>query len=278
MRKKSKFIKKLSKLYPQLKLELQQADIELSVEDFLAKALFFSTLISVLSFFLFIFLIKMYSTLDLKNFLLAILFSVIFWLLSWFYHTLYPKLKIARKVKEIERTLPLVLRHMLIKVRSGIPLYEVMVSISNKDYGYISKEFKKCVSEMNAGIPQTEALENMALRNPSMTFRRVIWQIANSLRSGVDISTILFNIHENALREQRAQLRKYGSELSPLSLVYMILFVVIPPLFTALLSILTSITKISVPTFVFYLIVIFLVFAQIIFLGAIKGRRPNIEV
>jgi len=278
MRRESKFIRKLSRFYPQLKVELQQADMEISVEDFLSKAFLFSTMLSILSFFLLIFLLIMYSTFNLRNFLFALLFSIIFWFLSWFYHTFYPKLKIARKVKDIEQWLPLVLRHMLIKVRSGIPLYDVMVSIANKDYGYISKEFKKCISEMNAGIPQTEALENMALRNPSMAFRRVVWQIANSLRSGVDISTILFSIHENVLREQRTQLRKYGSELTPLSLIYMVLFVVIPPLLAALLSILSTITKINVPQFIFYIVIIFLFFAQIIFIGAIKGRRPRLMV
>lgn len=268
----------LAKFYPHLKIELEQADIDLEPVDFLERAITFSLLTASLGFSFLFFLLFITRTMNLTTLFLSMCFSILFFFLSFLYHTFYPKLRIARKVRDLERWLPIALRHMLVKVRSGIPLYDAMVGVANKDYGYVSKEFKKCIAEMSAGVPHVEALENMALRNPSTSFRRIIWQIANSLRSGVDIGTILLNIHDNILREQRAALRKYGSELSPFSLIYLILFVVIPALLTALLSIITTLTPLPIPPQFFYIFLILLIVFQFFFMGAIKGRRPYTEV
>ncbi|MCW1301161.1 MAG: type II secretion system F family protein [Candidatus Nanoarchaeia archaeon] len=268
----------LVKFYPHLKIELEQADIELEPIDFLERALTFSLLIAFLGFSLLFFLLFLARMINPITILLSLCFSSLFFLLSFIYHTFYPKLRIARKVRDVERWLPIALRHMLVKVRSGIPLYEAMVGVANKDYGYVSKEFKRCIAEMSAGVSHVEALENMALRNPSTSFRRIIWQMANSLRSGVDIGTILLNIHDNILREQRAALRRYGSELSPFSLIYLILFVVIPALLTALLSIITTLTPIPISPQFFFIFLVLLIIFQFFFIGAIKGRRPYTEV
>ncbi|MFB6217407.1 MAG: type II secretion system F family protein, partial [Candidatus Aenigmatarchaeota archaeon] len=102
----------------------------------------------------------------------------------------YPKIRAKKISRTLEKDLPYALRHMLIEVRSGISLYESMVSVS-EGYGEASEEFNRIVKDINGGKPQIEALEDSIVRNPSQQYRRAMWQMINALKSGTDISNTL---------------------------------------------------------------------------------------
>ena len=95
----------------------------------------------------------------------------------------YPSYLVRKRVIEIEKNFLYALRHMLIQVKGGTPVFNSMVSVSEAGYGEISNEFLRVVREINSGKSMTDTLGEMALRNPSIYLRRMIWQMVNALRT-----------------------------------------------------------------------------------------------
>lgn len=268
---------RLLKIFPGLNVRLNQADVEISPREYLAIAFFalwfWTTIIFVLllTFSLFIILPA--------NFVYILTAApLIIGFLAFFYIVQYPMLIISRKIRDLDRYLLFALRHMQVQIKSGIPLFDGLVSISKGDYGLISEEFKKCVKKISTGMSETNALEELIFKNPSMYFRRVIWQITNAVRTGADLSDTLNAIVENLANEQKVAIRKYGSQLNPLSMMYMMLAVILPSLGITFLVLLSTFSGFTVSEIIFWFILIILIVFQFSFVGLVKSRRPTIEL
>jgi len=213
-----------------------------------------------------------------KFYIIALVVITPLTLFVFLQQTLYPKLFSARTVKDIERNILPALRAILIHLSSGVSLYEVLVSISNGPYGELALEFKTVVKKINAGTPAVDALEESASKNPSLYYRRAIWQIVNGLKAGGDITLILKEIIDGLSKEQIIQIENYGSQLNPLAMFYMLIAVVIPSLAITLLVVLSSFLSSSgfIMKLMFFGLYIVILFFQIMFLGLIKTRRPNL--
>lgn len=268
---------RLSKILPNFDVTLDQAEMNISSREYLAVAFFsfwFWTLIILsISFLFFSFL-----NLQVNYILTASITSLSIGFLSFIYIVLYPQLIISRKRKELEKNLLFALRHLLIQVKSGVPLFDGLVSVSKGDYGLISKEFKKCTERISTGTSETAALEEMVFKNPSLHFRRVIWQITNALRSGADLGNTLDAIVYNLSEEQKVAIRKYGSQLNPLAMLYMLLGVIVPSLGITFLILLSSFSGFLITDTLLYGLLGFLALFQFFFMGIIKNRRPAIEL
>ena len=194
------------------------------------------------------------------------------------YLTFYPKSIVNRRVKYLERNLLFALRSLLIQIRSGVPVFNAMVSIAIGNYGPISLEFKNVVDKVSAGKPVIDVLEELAIRNPSVYFRRAMWQIINSMKSGSDLGQNIEDLISSLAKEQLVEIRRYKSILNPLAMMYMMVAVIVPSLSITLLIILSSFPGMEAigREQTFWIILIFLVFMQFIFLGIIKSRRPNL--
>ncbi len=265
----------LRKFFPSLELELRQSEFDISSREWLSIAVYcfvnyFALLFSVML------LVSILSKIVLfRAIVVSFATGITVALAVFFYLVFYPRLHINRKIKEIEKNLASALRHMLIQVRSGMPLYNSMVSVSRKNYGLISEEFSKAIKEMNTGKSEIEALEELTRRTPSLHFRRVMWQIINALKTGADIGSTIKEVVDTIVAEQRADIKKYGSELNPIALFYMLMVVIFPTLGIVFLIILSSFIG---ATFnienVLIGILVYLVFIQFMFIGMIKTKRP----
>ncbi|MFB6166864.1 MAG: type II secretion system F family protein [Candidatus Nanohaloarchaea archaeon] len=187
-----------------------------------------------------------------------------------------PEIKAKRRVRELEKDLPYALRHILIEVEAGVSLYEAMVSVSS-GYGAVSDEFNRVVKDMNAGVSQIDALENAIVRNPSMQFRRALWQMVNALKSGSDVSATLDSLVDAIVEKQMLQVQKYGKELNPYTLMYLMVAVVIPSLGVTFLMVLSVFTGSSISRGIFYAILFGLVIFQGVFINIVKSKRPDVK-
>jgi Flp pilus assembly protein TadB len=152
------------------------------------------------------------------------------------------------------------------------------VSISTGKYGQISKEFGVVVSEVKAGKPLIQALEDLAMKNPSPHFQRVIWQVANTIKAGGNLAENLNDITRTISRDQVNSIRTYGGRLSPLSMAYMMSAVIAPSLGTTVLITLSSLPGMSANfnEGTFWWILIITIILQIQFAMIIKSVRPNL--
>ncbi len=204
--------------------------------------------------------------------------SLIFSLFVFARQMTYPKMYSSRKAKRIEKNLISVLQDMLVQLSSGVPIYKILINLSATDYGEASDEFKVAVNEINSGISQIDALENLIKKNKSEYFKRVLWQISNGLRSGSDMDIVLEDSIDNLNKEQGIQIQNYGNKLNPLIVFYMLVAVIIPSLSITFLIILSSMIGISseIVILLFLGLGVFIILIQVMFLGLVKTRRPSL--
>lgn len=266
---------RLVKLNPFLAQRLIQAEINLKDREYLAIAIFSSIFWFFLIFSLFIIL----GLIAGKNLLLlSFVFSLLIAVVVFNYISFYPSLLLSRKDRDIEKNLLFAIRHLFIQIKSGVSIFDSLVSVSKGNYGSVSEEFEKCVKEIATGKEETQALEELAFRVPNVGFKRVIWQIVNSLRAGGDVGNTLNIIAQNLSEEQKVKIRKYGSQLSPLALMYLMLTVILPTLGITFLIIFSTFAGMQVPETVFFLILFVVVVFQVMLIGMVKSRRPSVEV
>jgi len=204
--------------------------------------------------------------------------ALIFSIFILFNQINYPNVYVNKKVRDTEKNLMAAMQDVLVQLNSGIPIFEILTNIAFGDYGAVSTEFKKAVKEMNSGKPQIQAIDDLAEKNKSIYFRRVLWQISNGMRSGSDMSMVIKEGINSLSKEQAIQIQSYGSRLSPMIMFYMLIAVIIPVLAITFLTVIASMLGIAGDTLklVFGAVLLFVMFMQILFLGAIGTRRPSL--
>lgn len=186
----------------------------------------------------------------------------------------FTKMSTSNKGKEIEKDVLYAARDMIISMRSGLPLYNAIATVS-QGYGDASQEFGKIIEYAQLGMPIEEAIETVSQRSGSKTFKRIMLQASMSIKAGVDIVGTLQEEINEASQERTIELRRYGQRLNALAMFYMLFGVIFPSMGIAVASILTtfiSIFTINNTTLIFVLFGIF--FLQFIFLNLIKASRP----
>ena len=265
---------KLSRAFPSLKLELYMADIPLTAVEYLSLAILSGGFYFFLIFGLIFFLGAALATADL---LLAFSVSILFSVFVFGQILIYPKFIVSKKTREIESSLLPALYHMMIEVKSGVPLFNVLIGVS-EGYGVVSAEFRKIVSRINAGISETEALDAASEKNPSLHFRRAILQITNSMKAGGSISSAIESIVDNLTKDQLINVKKYSQELNPFTMMYMLIAVILPTLGLTFLIVLSSFSGASISKIIFPIILFGLAAFQFFFMGFIKTKRPSTGV
>jgi len=263
------------KISPSLEVHLNQAGIDISGRDYLSIALFSATFMFLMMYMIFV--VITFKVVSLNIALMSSLaIGVLFFFVTIFYIKAYPRLIVKKRMFDIERNILYALRHMCVQVTSGVSLFEALASVANGNYGQVSNEFKSAIKLINTGVPIEKALEDMTFRNPSVYFRRAMWQVTNGIKSGSDIGGILRSIIDYISAEQKIVIRRYGSQLNPLTVAYMMVAVIIPSLGVTFLMVLSSFAKIPITESIFWGIIGFVTVFQFMFLGILKSKRPNL--
>ncbi len=278
LKKRARFFLSRIKYKKKSKLgdNLESSNVEITREEYLAICLrgFVSSFIALLIVFF-----TMLALLGVRLFYLygpglALLFS----LFVFFSQLVYPQIYVSRRQKNIEKNLISALQDMVVQLNSGIPLFSVLVNISDSDYDELSVEMKKAVRRINAGEPESEVLDDLGKKNPSMFFQRTLWQISNGMKAGSNIAVVIKDSIKSLNEEQLIQIQIYGNKLNPLIVFYMLVAVIIPALSITFLTIIASMVGLpkSMVTLLFIGLFVFVVLIQIMFLGILKSRRPSL--
>jgi pilus assembly protein TadC len=269
----------LSHMFPHMKAAVEQSGVReeynVTSRDYLAFCFFvgfimFAGLGGVLTL--------IFTLGKAKNPTIGLIIGGVFGLMFFLYLMMYPRSIVNRRVKYLDRNLLFALRSLLIQIRSGVPIFNAMASIAMGSYGSIADEFKMVVEKVNAGQAMVDVLEELAVRNPSIYFRRALWQLVNSLKSGSDVGQNLEDVIRSLSKEQLVEIRRYKSILNPLAMMYMMVAVIVPSLGITMLIILSSFPNMDVlgNEMIFWGLLTGIIFMQFIFLGLIKSKRPNL--
>ena len=145
-------------------------------------------------------------------------------------------------------------------------------------YKAVGAYFREIIEKVKIGTSLEQAVNEAVELVPSDPLRKILWQVANSLRTGSNVSRPLENVVETIIREQKIETNEYGRKLNPLAMFYMMMAIIVPSLGTTMLTIISIFAglRISMP----FLIAIVVVngFIQFMFVAIISSSRPAVEL
>ena len=266
------FFQIIARRLPNLKHSLKKAGMNYKPEDFIKRTFlsaFYMTTGLVVSLALIL------AKFDVLKGIMVIFIPIIFFIL-FSYLLKLPDVKISKKEKGISKEIVFAGRHLIIELESGVPLYNALINIS-KNYEVIGKYFKEIVNKVNLGTSMEDALTEAIEYIPSDNFRRLLWQILNSIRTGSDVAKSLESVLEQIAREQIIEVNKYSKKLNPFAMFYMIIAVILPTLGVTMLIVLSSFIEVNISLTILLVIAFLLAFTQFMFFSMIKFSRPAIE-
>ncbi len=187
---------------------------------------------------------------------------------------LYPVKKARNSGKEIEKDVLFAARDMIIAMRSGMPLYNAIVTVST-GYGTASREFGKIVETVQLGTPIENAIDSVCLKTKSPTFNRIMLQSSTSIKAGADVIGALQEAIDEVSQERVIELRRYGQRLNALAMFYMLFGIIFPSMGIAVATIMTTfISIITINNTTLAMVFVGIVLLQFIFLNMIRSARP----
>jgi len=242
-------------------------------EQFVKKAAFASFYMTTFVVFL---LGALFLKLQVLMRVLYFIFPIIFVFLFLYFMKL-PEAKIMQKEREIDKEIVFAGRFLVIELESGVPLYNALINVI-KSYPTIGKAIKSIVENIDLGATMEEAINEAIELTPSEDFRKLLWQIMNSLKTGADVSSSLNAVVEQVTREQIIAVKEYGRKLNPLAMFYMMVAVIIPSLGVTMLIVLSSFLSFELGLSALLILAFFLGFIQFMFISLIKSSRPAVDI
>ena len=212
--------------------------------------------------------------------LMLLLLAPVLYLGAFIYSMSFPQVRASARAKKIDQEIVFAGRHMLIELKSGVPLFDAMLGVT-QDYGPVSEEFRKIIEKVALGVPFGIALQTVAENNSSQYFNRLMLQMANSLSSGADLANSLETTLEQISREQAIELKAYGQKLQPIVMFFMIFGIIMPSLGVAFLIIMISFVggaSIEFGPTALIGIAVGVALLQFIFLSIVENSRPKFDI
>jgi flagellar protein FlaJ len=249
------------------------AHLKETPDEFINKNFKKSLLSSILFTILFFFVI---DKAKLSKFWLILIFIAIFFL---FFNFHFLKLKgiIRKREREINKEVLFAGRYLLIKLYAGRPLLNALVETSH-GYGVAAKYIKELVDDIETGNPIERALENAILYSPSEKFKKILFQINNALKLGIDVTKPLESVLEEITNEQEIEVKKYGRKLNTIVIFYMLMAIVMPSIGMTMFIVLASFINFQVTLREFFVVVFFIALLQFIFISMFKAIRPMVNI
>lgn len=259
---------------PLLKKQLRMAKMNATPEEHIKKSLK-----SAFTFGLFIFIMIFLITSRTNNpkIFLAVVAGIIVGKLMYSLSIKKVVLAIAKRGKEIDRDVLFAGRFLLIKLNSGKPLINAIEEASH-GFGATTDYFRDIMRNIEMGTPLEDALGEGSEYCPSPSLRKILFQITNALKIGVDVTNFLEAILDEIAEHQLLEIVKYGKKLSSLTMFYMLAAIIVPSLGMTMFIVVASMANLPLDMTAFSVIVFFLFILQFIFITLFKAARPNMDV
>jgi len=271
------FFKELADKDKELKRKLIMAKITLTPEKYIKKqfsnSLILGLMLLLTSFFFF-------SGLEMSG-TKVLLYSLGTGIITYF--TLFYILKhqvdvkIRKLEKDIDREVLFAGRFLLVKLNSGTPLITALSQAAHS-YGVASHYFEEIVRDIDVGTPLEQALDNARRYSPSKKFRRILSQIADALKIGVDVTQFLESILDEIAESQLIEIKKYGKKLNGMTMFYMLLSIILPSLGITLMITVISLINVKLNSSFFFLLAFFLLIIEFFFISIFRSIRPNVNI
>lgn len=143
--------------------------------------------------------------------------------------------QIARRRREIERSLPDVLDLLCISVEAGLGFDGAVQKVSEKFPDPTGGEFAAYLKEVRLGRPRAEALRALAARNEVPDLQTFTAAVIQADQLGVSLSTVL-RVQSEQMRHKRRQQAEERAMQTPIKMLFPLVFFIFPTIFIVLLG------------------------------------------
>ena len=193
------------------------------------------------------------------------------------YYFLGIKAKISKRAKEIDKDVLFAGRYLVVKLNSGKPLINSLIDAANS-YGTAEKYFKEIVKDIEMGKPLEAALSEAADYSPSRKFKKILFQISNALKIGIDVTQFLEATLTEIAEQQIIEIQRYGKKLNGITLFYMLMGVVLPSLGMTMFVIVAGLSNLDIGLTFYGVALLGIIMLQSMFLIVYRQARPNINI
>lgn len=271
-----KFASSVAEYFPDLEKKLRMAEMDPDPGKFISRVFLASIVYTVI---LMIGLFAVFYFFDLEL-LFLIPIAIVLFVIMFFFWKMLPSVKMLQRARRIDQDIVFAGRHIVIALKSGIPLFDALVGVT-EDYGKVSSEFNKIVEEISLGKSVTASMREAAENSPSKYFNRVVLQMVNAVVSGSDIADALDSVLDQIAEEQVIALRGYGQKLNPLSMFYMLFGIIFPSLGVVFLIVVMTFAggaTAAIGPVLLPLVFILVVAIQFSFVSIMESSRPRFEL
>ncbi|MFH1181600.1 MAG: type II secretion system F family protein [Candidatus Woesearchaeota archaeon] len=265
--------KRIARFFPGLGDRLMQAGLREKPEDFVRNSLLIAFYLTT---FVMVFLAIIFMRLKVAQWFLVFLFPMLFFFL---FITLVrrPDAIIKKRQRKFDQEIVYAGKFLVMELQSGIPVYNSMISVS-KSYPVVGRFFQEIINKIDMGTPMEDALNESIEITLSKDFRKILWQIYNSLKTGSDLAQALNMTIEQIAAEQLIQVKEYGRKLNPLVMFYMAVAIIFPSIGIIMMIVFSSFFSVQINLVVLMIVAVVVAFMQLFFLSVIWGQRPAVGV
>lgn len=136
--------------------------------------------------------------------------------------------KVRRRRDSIERELPSFLNTLTIITEAGLNLMAALEEVSRYGKGVLAEEMRYCLDEIKIGVPQSEALEKMALKCGVADLSFFVSAVIQGLEKGSAGITQILKEQAKEVWEKRKQKAESLGQKASLKLFLPLVFLVLP--------------------------------------------------
>lgn len=166
---------------------------------------------------------------------LRILLIGVFFLLGYFFPSLWLGSKISRRQRDVRRQMPDALDLLTICVEAGLGFDAAMAKVVEKWKNELSKSFARVLQEMQLGKTRRDALRIMAERINISEMTSFVASIIQSEQLGVSMSKVL-RIQSEQMRIRRRQYAEEEAHKAPTKMLLPMAGLIFPALIIVLLT------------------------------------------
>lgn len=178
------------------------------------------------------FIITLLVTFTTGNIIAAITLPLIIALFAWLLSTILiltiPKSRAVSRGNACSVELPFALRHMSTELKAGIGLYKTIGAIARNDYGVLSEEFARTITEIEEGSDTKVALKHLALRTQSKALKKTINHILRAMRIGGNLSEAMSDIADDVSEEMRNKIQEFSQSMNFFAVIFIFVGIVMP--------------------------------------------------
>lgn len=267
------FVNYILSKHPLLKKEMRMAGVPIDPEGFVKKSLKSSLFMGFIVFAGLFFMMGKENPSIFKPLVGGILVGYF----SFAFSFRKLQVKIQKKGKQIDRDVLFAGRFLLVKLNSGKPLINALEEAS-QGFGYATKYFQNIMRDIHLGTSLEKSLDRATEYCPSESLKKILFQITNALKIGVDVTDFLQAVLDEISEEQLSQIIRYGKKLSSLTMFYMLGAIIVPSLGMTLFVVVAGMINITLDPIAFAIIIFGLAIIQFVFITLFRSARPNLDL